>query len=70
MNTAILIPVYEPDEKLIPLVDRLTSMPFPLIMVIDDGSSQAHAHIFRDIENRPNCRVIHHPGNQERKAQP
>ncbi len=68
MNTAILIPVYEPDEKLIPLIDRLTSMPFPLIMVIDDGSSQEHDHIFRDIENRPNCRVIHHQGNQGKGA--
>ena len=68
MNTAILIPVYEPDEKLIPLIERLTSMPFPLIMVVDDGSSPEHDHIFRDIENRPKCQMIHHPGNKGKGA--
>lgn len=68
MNTAILIPVYEPDEKLILLIDRLTNMPFPLIMVINDGSSQKHHHIFRTIEKRPNCKVIHHVGNKGKGA--
>lgn len=68
MNTAILIPVYQPDEKLIPLIDRLANMPFPLIMVINDGSNLKHNHIFRDIEKRPKCKVIHHKINKGKGA--
>lgn len=68
MRTAILIPVYEPDEKLMPLIDRLGKMAFPLILVINDGSSPEHDHIFRDIEKRPNCRVIHHASNSGKGA--
>lgn len=68
MDTAILIPVYEPDEKLIPLIDRLTDMAFPLILVINDGSSREHSHIFREIAQRPKCRVLHHQRNSGKGA--
>ena len=63
MKTAVLIPVYEPDEKLIELVNTLTVMPFPLILVVDDGSAQKNSDIFDYIETLPNCRVIHHKHN-------
>ena len=63
MDTAILIPAYEPDEKLINLVKALTALPFPLILVVDDGSSEECAGIFSWIEKRPNCEVLHHAKN-------
>ena len=41
MNTAILIPAFEPDEKLINLIHDLSNLlfPFTYITVVDDGSS-------------------------------
>lgn len=51
-----------------PIIDRLSIMPFPLIVVVNDGSSPEHEHIFKAIEKRPKCRVIHHEVNQGKGA--
>jgi dolichol-phosphate mannosyltransferase len=37
-------------------------------MVINDGSSPKHHHIFREIEKRPHCKVIHHQSNKGKGA--
>lgn len=63
MNIAILIPAYEPDERLINLVNELSTMKFPLIMVINDGSSKNCTEIFRKLEEIPSCALVHHKNN-------
>jgi Glycosyltransferases involved in cell wall biogenesis len=68
MNTAILIPAYEPDGKLIKLINELESLSFPLIVVVNDGSSNKCAVIFEEIEKLPNCKVIHHTVNKGKGA--
>lgn len=68
MNTAILIPAYEPDEKLIKLVSELQSLFSSSIYVIDDGSSDKCADIFNAIEKLQKCRVIHHDKNMGKGA--
>lgn len=68
MNTAILIPAYEPDEKLISLVQELSKLQFPIIMVIDDGSSRRCHYIFSTLEEIPRCTVVHHRVNKGKGA--
>ncbi|MBN2048678.1 MAG: bifunctional glycosyltransferase family 2/GtrA family protein [Anaerolineaceae bacterium] len=68
MNTIILIPAYQPDEKLTRLLNELIQMPFPLILVVDDGSRSACQPIFDQIETLPRCQVIHHEHNAGKGA--
>lgn len=56
-----LIPAYQPDEKLITLVERLKKDKLEII-VVDDGSNKKTQAIFKEIENK--CYVIHHDVNK------
>lgn len=64
MNTSvrcgILIPAYEPDDKLIGLVEKLLSLPMEVV-VIDDGSTHGD-HIFAAVEQK-GATVLHHRTN-------
>ncbi len=55
-------------RKLINLIETLTDMPFPLIIVVNDGSSLKHIRIFSAIETLPKCKVIHHEINKGKGA--
>ncbi len=55
MATAILIPAYEPDEKLIKLVKELKEKNFE-ILIVDDGSGEKYSDIFAACE--PFAKVI------------
>lgn len=68
MNYAIIIPAFEPDEKLLHLVYELIKMPFPHIFVINDGSSKKCENIFKEIKQIEKCTVIHHSKNQGKGA--
>jgi glycosyltransferase involved in cell wall biosynthesis len=68
MNTAILIPAYEPDDKLIDLIIELSNMQFPVIMVVNDGSSEKCDEVFRTLEKISCCTVIHHKVNKGKGA--
>lgn len=68
MNTAILIPAYEPDEKLVKLAHELSAMQFPIIMVVNDGSSEKCSDIFNKLKDIPQCTVIHHKINKGKGA--
>lgn len=68
MNIGVLIPAYDPDEKLTDLIRKLALLPFRQILVVDDGSSAKSAAIFHMIEKTPRCRVVHHPYNQGKGA--
>jgi len=68
MNTAILIPAYEPDEKLVNLVYELSTMQFPIIMVVNDGSSTKYSGVFSTLKEIPNCTVVHHKVNRGKGA--
>jgi len=68
MKTAILIPAYEPDEKLVDLVHELSNLQFPIIMVVDDGSSKKCDNIFSSLEEIPCCTVVHHNINRGKGA--
>ena len=59
MNTTVIIPAYEPDEKMRTLVAQLKEKDFN-ILIIDDGSGDSFQPLF---ENLP-AAVIHHPENK------
>lgn len=46
----VLIPAYEPDEQLIPLVQELTQNGLS-VLVVDDGSGKNYWHIFDQVRN-------------------
>src|SRR5512147_2155671 len=63
MNIAVLIPAYNPEEPLLLLVDALTKLDFPLIVVVNDGSEPSCRGIFEKLAGMKNCHVVHHAVN-------
>lgn len=60
----IIIPAYEPDEKMVTLVENLKSAGFTEIVVVDDGSlGEGYQELFRKIQSM-GCVVLHHAVNQ------
>lgn len=58
----VLIPSYEPDERLLALVRRLKEMcSFPIV-IVDDGSGEAYSEIFRKAKEY-GCTVLTHVTN-------
>ncbi|MGI6071802.1 MAG: glycosyltransferase family 2 protein [Lachnospiraceae bacterium] len=50
MSTVVLIPAYNPDRKLITLVEELKSRYFDIV-IVNDGSSQESAPVFEECGN-------------------
>lgn len=67
MKNAILIPAYNPDEKLMTLIDELIMLHLPII-VVNDGSTKTCEPIFSYINHRPFVEVIHHDVNKGKGA--
>lgn len=64
MNISVIIPTYNPSEKLLSVISGLIEYGFRSIIVIDDGSRQDCQHIFTEAENITGCTVIHHEVNK------
>ena len=45
-NIPVIIPAYEPDEKLLDLLHELRADGWDKIVVVDDGSKEGYTHIF------------------------
>jgi putative flippase GtrA len=58
INTAILIPAYQPDEKLVMLVEQLAVLDFSIIMIVNDGSGMECDNIFDSCKKYGNCKVV------------
>ncbi|WP_138493619.1 bifunctional glycosyltransferase family 2/GtrA family protein [Paenibacillus pinistramenti] len=58
----ILIPAYEPDNRLLSLIEKLKEARFNKIVVIDDGSGEAYRKIF-DAARQAGCTVLRHATN-------
>ena len=64
MNATIVIPSYEPEERLLRYVDELAECKFSRIVVVDDGSGDKYRKIFDDLAARPFCTVLRHEKNR------
>ncbi|MBO4866502.1 MAG: bifunctional glycosyltransferase family 2/GtrA family protein [Ruminococcus sp.] len=62
----IVIPAYEPDEKLIGLVDELAAKNTYKLIVVDDGSSADKKKIFESVKNK--AQLLIHEFNRGKGA--
>jgi len=64
----VLVPAYEPDARLLTLIDALrATAPEAHLLVVDDGSGPAFAHVF-DAARQRGCVVLTHPVNRGKGA--
>lgn len=68
MNVTVLIPSYEPEDRLVGYVDELAARGFGRIVVVDDGSGESYRGIFDRLRERPFCTVLHHAVNRGKGA--
>ena len=60
----IVLPSLNPNEKFDRVVDELLEAGFQKIVIVDDGSTEAHQKHFTRAEAFPECTVLHHDGNK------
>ena len=60
MDIPVLIPVYNPDNKLLTLVDSLIKLNFKHIIIVNDGSIFESKSIFKKLEKNSQCNILHH----------
>jgi glycosyltransferase involved in cell wall biosynthesis len=63
----ILIPAYQPTEKMIELVSELRAQSSTPILIVDDGSGQKYQNIFQQVQSL-GCTVLTHPENKGKGA--
>ena len=61
-NIPVIIPAYEPDEKLLVLLRQLKEAGISHIVVVDDGSGSDYQELFLQAE-AAGCEVLHHAVN-------
>jgi glycosyltransferase involved in cell wall biosynthesis len=64
----IVVPSLNPDEKLMQVVDSMIEEGFSHILIVDDGSDDAHKQPFKDAEKRAECTVLRHDSNRGKGA--
>lgn len=60
----IIIPSLNPDEKLMMVVNSLIQTGFNDIVLVNDGSDEAHMGPFNQAKELPQCTVLHHEVNK------
>ena len=68
MKISVIIPAYEPDEKMVAFIDSLIKNSFEDIIVVDDGSSAAASRYFDEAKKRPGVTVLVHEVNKGKGA--
>lgn len=64
MNVPVIIPTYNPTDRIFTVVHGLISAGFEKIVIIDDGSRGACGVIFTKLSEIPQCIVLHHGVNR------
>lgn len=62
-NISVIIPAYEPDEKLNVLLHKLKEAGIVNIVVVDDGSGSAYEKLFKQAAGVEGCKVLTHAVN-------
>jgi len=69
MDIAILIPAYNPDEKLLEIIQQLLSLnSFKRIVVVNDGSQPEYERIFAKLADLSGVDLLTHAQNQGKGA--
>lgn len=67
MRPIVIIPAYNPDEKLVTLVENFKKLDLQIV-VVNDGSKQECMNIFETLKNQPDCEICSHPRNMGKGA--
>lgn len=59
----IVIPAFQPQERLVGLVDELLQTPAAFIVIVNDGSDPDHDPIFEELAQRERVEVLRHAVN-------
>ena len=68
-DVAVLIPAWQPDQRLTNLVSELLDLGFGAIVIVDDGSGSDYGEVFQAInrqllnEQRSRVHIVHHAAN-------
>ncbi len=65
---SIIIPAYKPDEKLICTLQELTAAGFSDLLIVDDGSGEPFAPIFKAVEAMEQVTLLRHTVNRGKGA--
>jgi glycosyltransferase involved in cell wall biosynthesis len=63
LNVAAVIPAFEPDSRLVHLVEELSGSPIAAIVVVNDGSGPQYAHHFELIQRASRVHLVEHARN-------
>jgi glycosyltransferase involved in cell wall biosynthesis len=63
-SIAVLIPAWQPDERLVTLVHSLAEYDFAAIVIVDDGSRKDCQILFKQLEAIPSVHVLQHEENR------
>ncbi|MDQ0297716.1 dolichol-phosphate mannosyltransferase [Salibacterium salarium] len=63
-HISIVIPAFNPDYKLIDMIEELSAEDFQAIIIVNDGSGEAYDPIFAVVRKYPTCTVLTHTINQ------
>ncbi len=66
-TTAVLIPAYKPDERMLQLIEALKAAGFSRLVVVDDGGGDVYAHLFERAAAL-GAEVLIHPVNRGKGA--
>lgn len=64
MKITVIIPSLNPDEKLLQVVDGLIDKGFDDIVLVNDGSDEAHMKPFERIKEYKQCHILNHEVNK------
>ncbi len=68
MNFSVIIPSYNPDEKLVSVIDGLEALGITDIIVVNDGSKKECLKYFDKIKNRDYVTLLSHEKNRGKGA--
>ena len=68
LRIPVIIPSYEPDQRLTDLLRDLTDSNISDIVIVNDGSDSSYDHFFKTAENNFGCTVLTHPENRGKGA--
>ena len=63
-NVSVIIPSLNPDQKLIQVVEGLIQVGFNDIILVNDGSDQAHMQPFQTVARYSQCTILTHEQNR------
>lgn len=64
-----VLPSLDPDDRIVSLADELNAAGNGIeLLVVDDGSCEAKQSLFRELDSRPFCTVLHHEVNRGKGA--